>query len=409
LSVPALLPVVIVTGLHRQARRRAVRELLADRPDAVVLHHNSSASGNGEVVRRVRDRRGLLTARVPLDQDFPGCASREDLLPQLVRIARDGRHGLAIVDLWGGGDPQPLVEKLAEAIPETEVGGRCMAEVVRVVAVVAAVEPFRVISELSRDEPLSGRGLPTGPAVASTIAETLVHQIEYANVLAVDLAPGVPGPQTRVGLALLRQLCPTVRAVNLGSGGLIGAVFAGFEVDAAAQRMSPPMALLPQEAENDGVATLVWKRRQPLHPARLYEALGQLVPTAQRSRGRFWLANRPDVMLGWDAAGASLRVQDCGPWLTCVSDDEWDRHPPERRLAAALDWDPSYGDRVQLLSFTAEHLDAKGIAELLDTCLLTDEELAAGESGWKALPDAFGELLDPPEPAPLPDPGRERR
>ncbi|MGW3045331.1 GTP-binding protein [Kitasatospora sp. NPDC001159] len=50
----------------------------------------------------------------------------------------------------------------------------------------------------------------------------------------------------------------------------------------------------------------MWERRRPLHPARFHEALDLVVPAAQRSRGRFWLANRPDLLLGWDAAGASL-------------------------------------------------------------------------------------------------------
>jgi len=48
-----------------------------------------------------------------------------------------------------------------------------------------------------------------------------------------------------------------------------------------------------------------------------------------------------------------------------------------------------------MFSFTAQGLGAAGISELLDSCLLTDDELAGGEPGWKALPDAFAQLLDP--------------
>ena len=100
-------------------------------------------------------------------------------------------------------------------------------------------------------------------------------------------------------------------------------------------------------------------------------------------------------MLARDAAGGSLAVQDCGPWLASLPDQEWERYSPERRVAAAAGWDARYGDRVQLLAFTAQDLDADGIRELLDSCLLTDEELAAGEAGWKTLQDDFAELLDP--------------
>lgn len=397
-----LLPVVVVVGLHQEQRRRAVREVIAESPAGIVLHHDLSRAAQGEVVRRVWDHNGdALMVRATLTNDCPCCAMREDLVPYLRQIAEAGHHRLAVVELWGGSDPQPLVETIAHA----EVNGRCMDEFVRVVGVVAAVDPLRVVPELSTGELLAAHALHTTADDERTVAESLAHQVEYADVIAVAhdahdvygaYEPGQPqSDELHAGLAMLRQLRPTARVARLGVGELTRAAMAGFDVDAAAHRVSPALAQLPQQAEDGGVSTLLWRRRRPLHPERFHRALDQLVPCAQRGRGRFWLANRPDVMLGWDSAGAGLTVEDCGPWLACLSDEEWDLHPPERRVAAALEWDAQYGDRVQLLAFTGLRLDTGGISELLDSCLLTDEELAAGESNWKTLPDAFGSLLDP--------------
>ena len=53
--------------------------------------------------------------------------------------------------------------------------------------------------------------------------------------------------------------------------------FAGFDVEAAAAAQHPACALLPQEADEAGVATLVWHRRRPFHPERLYQALEDLL------------------------------------------------------------------------------------------------------------------------------------
>ncbi|WP_323746056.1 CobW family GTP-binding protein [Catenulispora pinisilvae] len=391
MSVADLLPVVIVTGLHREQRRQAVRELFRQ-PGAVVLHHDLSKAGEGEVIRQVWERDGLRAERVPLVNDCPCCALREDLLPLLVRLAVAGRHRLAIVDLWDGSDPEPLVATIAG---EDVAGDRRMDEFVKVVGVVAAVDPLRVVADLRRNDALADHGLHTGPDDEGTIAETLAHQIEYANVLAVGYASDADEHELRTGLAMLRRLSPTARALTLQTQQLVPAALAGFDVEQAAQRVDPALALLPTQGEDDGVHTLVWRRRRPLHPGRLYEALEQLVPVAERSRGRFWLANRPGVMLAWDAAGASLTVGDCGPWLAALSDAEWEEHPPERRAAAAMEWDPRYGDRVQLLSFTSPGLDIDAVAGILDDCLLTDDEVAAGEPAWRGLPDAFEELLDP--------------
>ncbi|MFJ8474327.1 CobW family GTP-binding protein [Kitasatospora sp. NPDC094011] len=381
------LPVVVVAGLHAEERLAAVQELTAGAVDAVVLRHDLRDASLGLVHRELRDADGEFdTDSVPLVNDCACCALREDLLPRLLEIADEGRYGLAVVELWGGSDPHPAVELIAGG----EVAGRPLEEAVELAGVVTAVEPERLIDELSVPDDLAEHGEHTAAGDQRTRAEALAHQVEYATTLAV--------PRTAAhtpGLALLRQLHPTARVVRLGTGGLTRAALGGFDVAAARDRVNPAIALLPQEYDEAGVTTLVWERRRPLHPERLHRALELLVPAAQRSRGRFWLANRPDLMLAWDAAGANLAVEECGPWLTSLPDAAWDLYPPARRAAAALDWHPLHGDRVQQLSFTAEGLDVDGITELLDSCLLTDAELAAGEPGWKALPDAFQDLLDP--------------
>ncbi len=110
---------------------------------------------------------------------------------------------------------------------------------------------------------------------------------------------------------------------------------------------------------------------------------------AARSRGRFWLADRPDTLLAWDAAGGALCVEDAGPWLASLPDAAWDPVPPVRRATAAPDWHPERGDRCRHLVFTSPGLDRDGLARLLHLCLLTDAEYAAGPEMWKRLPTAF--------------------
>jgi hypothetical protein len=101
------------------------------------------------------------------------------------------------------------------------------------------------------------------------------------------------------------------------------------------------------------------------------------------------------MLLSWDAAGGALCVESAGPWLAALPDAAWEMVPAERRVAASLDWHPEHGDRCQYLTFTSPGLDREGLLALLDSCLLTDDEYAAGRDGWKELPHAFDDLLDP--------------
>ncbi len=180
-----------------------------------------------------------------------------------------------------------------------------------------------------------------------------------------------------------------------GSGELAQLAFAGFDVETAAAAQHPACALLPQEAEEAGVSTFVWHRRRPFHPERLHQALEDLCCAAARSRGRFWLADRPNTLLAWDAAGGALSVESVGPWLAALPDAAWEMVPPMRRAAASLDWHPEHGDCCQHLVFTSPGLDRHGLEQLLEFCLLTDAEYASGPEAWKTLPTAFDSLLDP--------------
>ncbi|MEV7340410.1 GTP-binding protein [Streptomyces sp. NPDC093544] len=402
------LSVAIVGGLHADARRAAVEWLLTDVPGSVALHHDLATAAAGTVVRTIRDATGVLSVgEAPLVNDCACCALREDLVPELERLADSAAAGLttlAIVELWDSVEPKAMAEVVAAAG-------------LTLTGVITAVDPALLLPYLGNGDDLADGGLAAAATDQRTVADTFARQLEYAPVLAI--APSEEADDE--DRALLAQLHPTARQVPIGEGDfaspmptptpipmstptptsmptprspLAEAALAGFDVDAAAAAQHPACARLPAEADECGVATLVWHRRRPFHPERLYEALEDLTCAAARSRGRFWLADRPDTLLHWDAAGGALCVESAGPWLASLPDAAWDMVPPVRRAAAALDWHPEHGDCCQHLVFTSPGLDRDGLELLLESCLLTDAEYAAGRTAWKRLPPAFDTLLE---------------
>ncbi|MGK5531477.1 CobW family GTP-binding protein [Streptomyces sp. URMC 129] len=379
----AALPVVLVGGLHGDARRVAVTRLLRTVPGSLALHHDLSGATRSTVTRTVRDAGGLLgSGETPLVNDCACCALRADLVPELIRLADEGTCRLAVVELWDSVEPKSMAEVIAE-----HGAGR-----LRLSGVVTAVDPALVLPYLACGDDLTEAGLAAAASDMRTVADTWARQLEYAPLLA--LVEG-PEPADETDHALLAQLHPTARQVRAADQEFARLATAGFDVEAAAARQNPATALLPQEADHGGVGTLVWRHRRPFHPERLYAALEELTCAAPRSRGRFWLADRPDALLTWDAAGGALCVENAGPWLASLPDAAWELAPATRRAAAALDWDPEFGDRVQHLVFTSPGLDTDGLRAVLASCLLTDEEYAAGRDAWRRLGSAFDDLLDP--------------
>ncbi|MET9543107.1 GTP-binding protein [Streptomyces sp. NPDC006553] len=375
------LPVVIVAGIHSDARKEVVDRLLRAVPGSVALHHDLTGAPDGTVCRLVRDASGLLSEDgTPLVDDCACCALREDLVPELKRLAGAGLTRLAVVELWDSVEPKTMAEVVASHAGDD----------LTLTNVITAVDPALVLPYLGNGDDLADVGLAAAPTDRRTVGDTFARQLEYAPVLAlVDTEEADDEDR-----ALLAQLHPTARRVAADSGDLAEAAFAGFDVEAAAAAQHPACALLPQDADDAGVTTLVWHRRRPFHPERLYAALEDLCCAAARSRGRFWLADRPDTLLAWDAAGGALCVESAGPWLASLPDAAWELVPPMRRAAAALDWHPEHGDCCQHLVFTSPGLDRDGLERLLESCLLTDDEYASGPDGWRHLPAAFDSLLD---------------
>ncbi|UGQ13952.1 CobW family GTP-binding protein [Yinghuangia sp. ASG 101] len=376
------LPVALLTGLHAEARRATGDRLLAEVPRSVLIHQRLTRDDAGRIELVVRDASGVLERlRMPLANDCVCCGIREDVLPRLRHMAASRDFRLAVIETWDSVEPQEAAEAIAE-----HAGDR-----LRLAAVIAAVAPDLLVDDLARPVDLAELGLASSPDDHGTVAEVLARQIEYATVLAY---PPDGGRDEAVGLALMGLMHPAATLLPLDASGLDSLTSAAFDTRVAASRVHPACSLLPYDDQDAGVVTAVWRRRRPAHPGRLYDALADVVPAALRSRGRLWLASRPDDLLAWEAAGGSLSVESAGLWLASLTDTEWDAMPPLRQAAAAVDWDPLHGDRGQHLCFTAPDLDREPLFELLDSCLLTDDEYTRGPDHWRSLADPFAEFLD---------------
>lgn len=53
------------------------------------------------------------------------------------------------------------------------------------------------------------------------------------------------------------------------------------------------------------------------------------------------------------------------------------------------EFDGEYGDRRQEIVFIGQNLEPERTSEILDRCLLSDEEMAAGRTAWRAFDDPF--------------------
>ncbi|MEJ2885667.1 ribosome hibernation factor-recruiting GTPase MRF [Actinomycetospora aeridis] len=388
----------LVCGADRAAAAAVAAALRG--PRGVLVAHDLRGLGEGVVHRRVVDDEGARDAVLELAHGCVACTLRDDLLPLLLRLARDAavRHVVLLLD--PGMEPDAAAEALHTLVPEG--AQEPLTGVLALRGVVGVIDAETWLDDAGGDESLVERGLALTADDERTVAQVVVAHAEYADVLVV--AGRCPSPWDRVRLdAVLDRLAPRAERLTLADppgGAPEVAVELGAEIVTRladlrpdARRGVPEDAhapLLrgqPPLARDAGVSLLHVGHRRPFHPERLHAAVDVLLHGTIRARGRVWVASQPEHVLRLESAGGALQIGVAGTWL--AGSGAWDAVDDERRAAAALRWDERFGDREQQLVVLVHDADPAAIVAALDAALLTDAELARGEAAWRRFPDPF--------------------
>jgi len=168
-----------------------------------------------------------------------------------------------------------------------------------------------------------------------------------------------------------------------------------------------------------GITSFVYQRRRPFHPARFslfLQSLGKLsvdgiaelseqpLPSSKqkeeaaagaeattlaaarrallRSKGFVWMGTSSAAAYFMSHAGQYLELVVLGRWWADIPKSEW---PAGSESEITVDFSGQFGDRRQELVFIGQFAGVGGksqqaLEEVLDTCLLTDEEMAQYEA-----------------------------
>ncbi|PRX45159.1 G3E family GTPase [Prauserella shujinwangii] len=382
-------PLTLISGLSPGPALR-LADLLhhADRATAVV-HYDLRQVERGIVHRRLRlGPRDQLTA-LELGHGCVSCTLREDLLPLLRRLSGMPQVRRIAVHLDEAMEPEPVCWALEHVL----VGDRPVSTDVEIDAVVTVLDRTTWLDDATGDDTLADRGLRASPDDERTLAQVALSQVEFADVLVLAGAAPDAWHAARTG-AVLDRVAPTaalVELTGLDPAGLRAAVPAGARRGTLVDPHGPLLAGQPPLHADCGIAVLTFTERRPFHPERLHDALDVLLDGVVRTRGRAWVASRPDTALWLESAGGGLGIGNAGPWLDSPGGPAWEDVSPERRALASLRWDPVFGDRAQELVVVTHQAAPAEIEAALRGALLTDAELAEGRTAWRAYPDPFGE------------------
>lgn len=389
------LPVTVLSGFLGAGKTTVLSHILNNREGkkvAVIVNDMSEINIDSAIVQNEVALSRSEEKLVEMSNGCICCTLREDLLEEVGKLAKDGRFDYLVIESTGISEPLPVAETFTFA----DENGISLSDVADLDTMVTVVDAVNFLNDYQQAKSLKEKGESLGEEDERSVADLLVDQVEFADVILVSKTDLASTEDVERLTAILRALNTDAQIIPISQGQVdIDAVLNTglFDFERAEQAPGWLKEMRGEhvpETEEYGIGSFHYAARRPFHPNKFYQFLhntkgyGKLL----RSKGYFWLASRPEFAGQWSQAGGIARYGFGGMFWKSVPKENW---PTDEDYLASIqeNWVEPFGDMRQELVFIGQNLDKSGITQALDDCLLSKEEMLRGTDYWLSLEDPF--------------------